>query len=233
MPRCVCSAAVTTDRRRPEAQRDRRRSTTPWAPLRWARSTPALRFGWPATARAARRRKGRPAPGHSSRAMLAGSAQIAGLAADAPVRVLADGEGEGSTSGGGTSSGTQSATDLMGAIQVGWLDVEAPIRVMSAEDESSSAGSGAVAEPSTADQGKLLARHRGRGGTIQGWRPARRRPERRPARVSPSRRPPMSWGRLTSRPPRVCPWPASGLPGCSMLGLLSLAGGAGLRLTQR
>jgi hypothetical protein len=56
--------------------------------------------------------------------------------ADAPVRVLSDGDNAGSSGGGTGTSGPQTTTRSIGALQVGSIGVFAPIRVLSDGDDA-------------------------------------------------------------------------------------------------
>jgi hypothetical protein len=71
-----------------------------------------------------------------------GAAQVGALQADAPIRVLSDGDDAGSA---GVAAGPQSSGDSTGAAQAGPADVDAPVRVLSDGDNAGSAATGAAA----------------------------------------------------------------------------------------
>jgi hypothetical protein len=183
----------------------------------------------------------------------AGAVQAHPIVVDAPVRVASDGDNgrlgggapqqSGDGSGGGAPSGTQSSTDSVGAIQVGWVDLDLPIRVLSDGDEGSTARAATRAQSSASSAGGLsdgngesvpagddgAADDGGspRGDTVAGTLPG--------VLTQPA------GGRLAAAAVRTLdaeaaarlPVAGLGLIGLTLLGLLSLAGGSGLRLAQR
>ena len=68
------------------------------------------------------------APGDQTITDSVGGAQVGAVQADAPVRVLSDGN---NTSQGTTTGGEQTASDSLGTAQAGPVDVNAPVRVVS------------------------------------------------------------------------------------------------------
>jgi hypothetical protein len=66
-----------------------------------------------------------------------GAAQVGPVKANAPVRVLSDGDNQAGAQGG--STGEQSATDSEGAAQVGPVDLDAPVRIASDGDNQGDA----------------------------------------------------------------------------------------------
>jgi hypothetical protein len=181
-----------------------------------------------------------------------GAVQAGPIEVDAPVRVASDGDNgrprggapqqSGAGSGGGTPSGTQSSADSVGAIQVGWADLDLPIRVLSDGDEWSTAGAATGAQSSASSAGGLSD---GNGESIpagdDGAADDGASPRGEPAAGLPGVLTQPAGGRLAAAAVRTLdadaaarlPVAGLGLIGLALLGLLSLAGGSGLRLAQR
>ena len=145
--------------------------------------------------------------------------------------------------GGGAASGRQSNTDSVGAIQVGWVDLDLPIRVLSDGDDWSTARAATGAQSSASSAGGLSG---GTGESVpagddgaadDGGSP---RGDAVP-RALPGVLTQPAGGRLAAAAVRTLdaeaaarlPVAGLGLIGLTLLGLLSLAGGSGLRLAQR
>jgi hypothetical protein len=170
-----------------------------------------------------------------------GSVQVASIDADVPVRVLSKGDNEGSGTG-GTPSGPQSVTDSVGVVQIGPFGADLPIRVLSDGDESPPPASGAQSITGRQGSGSNAGGRSLASGDDEVAADAPGQGGRSPGEIrSLSGSPAPGGARLAAAAVRdLGVLAAGGLPltglglACLMvLGLLSLAGGSGLRLAQR